>query len=82
MYIRLGNSWDLQRCRQKHDESFRDYSRRFSKQRTELPNITNSDVIGAFLTETYCQDLISKLGHKTPTKVNELMDITTKFGLG
>jgi hypothetical protein len=29
-----------------------DYIRRFSKQRTELPNITDSDVIGAFLAGT------------------------------
>jgi hypothetical protein len=58
------------------------YIRRFSKQRTELPNITDSDVIGAFLAGTTCQDLVSKLGRKTPTKVSELMDIATKFASG
>jgi hypothetical protein len=63
-------------------ESLREYIRRFSKQRTELPNITDSDVIGAFLAGTTCQDLVSKLGHKTPTKANELMDIATKFASG
>jgi hypothetical protein len=26
--------------------------------------------------------LVSKLGHKTPTKANKLMDIATKFALG
>jgi hypothetical protein len=57
----------------------RDYIRRFSKQRTELPNITDSDVIGAFLAGTTCHDLVSKLGRKTPTRVSELMDIATKF---
>jgi hypothetical protein len=31
----------------------RDYIQRFSKQRTELPNITDSDIIGAFLTATW-----------------------------
>jgi hypothetical protein len=36
------------------------------KQRTELPNITDSDVIGAFLAGTTCRDLVSKLGRKTP----------------
>jgi hypothetical protein len=60
----------------------REYIRRFSKQRTELPNITNSDVIGAFLAGTTCRDLVSKLGHKTPTKVSELIDIATKFASG
>jgi hypothetical protein len=52
------------------------------KQRTELPNITDSDVIGAFLAGTTCRDLVSKLGCKTPTKASELMDIATKFASG
>jgi hypothetical protein len=51
-------------------------------QRTELPNITDSDVIGAFLAGTTCRDLVSKLGRKTPTKASELMDIATKFAFG
>jgi hypothetical protein len=47
-----------------------------------LPNITESDVIGAFLVGTTCRDLVSKLGRKTPTKASELMDIATKFASG
>jgi hypothetical protein len=47
-----------------------------------LPNITDSDVIGAFLAGTTCRDLVSKLGCKTPTKASELMDIATKFASG
>ena len=47
-----------------------------------MPNITDSDVIGAFLTGTTCRDLVSKLGCKTPTKASELMDIATKFASG
>jgi hypothetical protein len=77
-----GNSWDLRSCRQHPGESLRDYIRRFSKQRTELPNITDSDVIGAFLAGTTCRDLVSKLGRKTPTRASELMDIATKFASG
>jgi hypothetical protein len=80
--VRPGNSWDLQSCRQQPGESLRDYIRRFSKQHTELPNITDSDVIGAFLASTTCRDLVSKLGRKTPTKASELMDIATKFASG
>jgi hypothetical protein len=81
-YVRPRNSWDLRSCRQQPRESLRDYIRRFSKQRTELPNITDSDVIGAFFAgTTYC-DLVSKLGRKTPTRVSELMDIATKFASG
>jgi hypothetical protein len=81
-YVRPGNSWDLRSCRQQSGESLRDYIRRFSKQRTELPNITDSDVIGAFLAGTTCCDLVSKLGHKTPTRASKLMDIATKFASG
>jgi hypothetical protein len=81
-YVHPGNSWDLQSCCQQPGESLREYTRRFSKQRTELPNITDSDVIGAFLADTTCRDLVSKLGRKTPTKASELMDIATKFASG
>jgi hypothetical protein len=78
-YMRPGNSWDLRSCRQQPGESLQDYIRRFSKQHTELPNITDSNVIGAFLAGTTCRDLVSKLGRKTPTRASELMDIATKF---
>jgi hypothetical protein len=81
-YVRPGNSWDLRSCRQRPGESLRDYILRFSKQRTELPNITDSDVIGAFLAGPTCRDLVSKLGRKTPTRASELMDIATKFASG
>jgi hypothetical protein len=81
-YVRPVNSWDLRSCRQQPGESLRDYIRRFSKQRTELLNITDSDVIRAFLAGTTCRDLVSKLGRKTPTKASELLDIATKFASG
>jgi hypothetical protein len=81
-YVRPGNSWDLRSCRQQIGESLREYIRRFSKQRTKLPNITDSDVIGAFLAGTTCRDLVSKLGRKNPTKASELMDIATKVASG
>jgi hypothetical protein len=74
--------WDLRSCRQQPGESLRDYIRRFSKQRTELPNIIDSDIIGAFLAGTTCRDLVSKLGRKTPTRASKLMDIVTKFASG
>jgi hypothetical protein len=80
--MRPGNSWDLRSYRQQPGESLQDYIRRFSKQRTELPNITDSDVIGAFLAGTTCRDLVSRLGRKTPTRASELMDIATKFASG
>jgi hypothetical protein len=39
-------------------------------------------VIDAFLAGTTCQDLVSKLGRKTPTRASELMEIATKFASG
>jgi hypothetical protein len=81
-YVRPENSWDLRSCRQQPGESLRDYIRRFSKQHTELPNVTDSDVIGAFFASTTCRDLVSKLGRKTPTRASELMNIATKFASG
>jgi hypothetical protein len=81
-YVRPENSWDLRSCRQQPGESLREYIRRFSKQRIELPNITDSDVIRAFLAGTTCRDLVSKLGRKTPTRASDLMDIATKFASG
>jgi hypothetical protein len=80
--VRLGNSWDLRSCHQQPGESLWDYIRRFLKQRIELPNITDSNVIGAFLAGTTYRDLVSKLGRKTPTRASELMDIATKFASG
>jgi hypothetical protein len=80
--VRRRNSWDLRSCHQQPGESLREYILRFSKQRTELPNITDSDVIGAFLAGTTCRDLVGKLGHKTPTKASDLMYIATKFASG
>jgi hypothetical protein len=77
-----GNSWDFRSCRQKQDETLREYIRRFSKQCTEVPNITDSDVIGAFLVGTSCHDLVNKMGRKTPTNTSQLMDIATKFASG
>jgi hypothetical protein len=51
-YMCPGNSWDLRSCKQKPGESLRDYIRCFSKQHIELPNITDPDVIMAFLSGT------------------------------
>jgi hypothetical protein len=59
-----------------------EYIQQFSKQRTKLSIITDSDVIGTFLAGTTCRDLVRKLGRKTPTKASELMDIATKFASG
>ena len=46
------------------DETFWGYIRRFSRQCNELPNIVNTDIIGAFLSGTTYESLVHKLGRK------------------
>ena len=77
-----GTKWDLRGCRQKKDESLRDFIRRFSKRCTELPQVSDSDVIGAFLEATTCGNLVHKLGRKRPSTVSQLLDIATKYASG
>ena len=81
-YVRPGNSWDLKSCRQKLDESLRDFIRRFSKQRTELPSVGDSEVVQAFLSGTSCRDLIRELGRNVPTSAAALLDVATNFASG
>jgi hypothetical protein len=67
-YVRPKNSWDLRSCRQQPGESLREHNWGFSKQRTELPNITDSDVIGAFLAGTTCRDLGANWDARLPPR--------------
>ena len=55
------NSWDLRGCHQQPDEPLRDYIRRFSKQCTELPSVTDSEIISAFHLGTTYRDLVHEL---------------------
>jgi hypothetical protein len=81
-YARPGNPWDLRSCRQKKDESLRDYIRRFSKQCTESPHAADADVISAFSFGTRCKSLIHKLGRKKPRTTKELLDLATDHADG
>jgi hypothetical protein len=81
-YVCPGNSWDLRSYKQKPGKSLHDYIRCSSKQRTELSNITDSDVIMAFLSGTTCKELVRELGRNTPATANEMMDIITSYAAG
>jgi hypothetical protein len=81
-YVRLRNTWDLRSCYQNLGETLHEFIRCFSKQCIELPNVTDSDVIRAFIVGTTCRELVHKLGHRSPTKASELLDITTNFATG
>jgi ribose 5-phosphate isomerase len=47
----------------------------------ELPDIANTDVIGAFLSGTTCESLVHKLGRKHPQTTKKLLDIATSHAL-
>ena len=79
--MRPGNSW-VKGCRQKPNESLRDYVRRFSKQCTELPSVTHVEVINAFLEGTTCRNLVHKLARSRPASSNELFDAATNYATG
>jgi len=80
--MRPGNSWDLSKCKQKSGETLREYARRFSKQRTELPHIPDHDVILAFVSGTTSRDLVRELGRNRPQTVDELMDVVANYAAG
>jgi len=81
-YIRPGNSWDLSKCKQKLEETLREYARRFSKQRTKLPHIPDHDVILAFVSGSTYRDLVRELGWNRPQTVDELMDVVANYAAG
>ena len=77
-----GNSWDRKGCRQKPNESLRDYVWRLSKQCTELPSVTHVEVINAFLEGTTCRNLVHELARSRPANTNELFDAATNYAAG
>ena len=80
--MRPGNSWDLKGCRQKPNESLRDYVRHFSKQCTELPSVIHVEVINAFLEGMTCRNLVHELALSRPASTNELFDAATNYAAG
>ena len=81
-YTCPGNPWDLKNYQQKSRETLREYIQRFSRQCNELLDVTDDDVIGAFLSRTTCESLDHKLGCKGPQTTKELLDITTSHASG
>jgi hypothetical protein len=61
------------------DKTLREYIWHFSRQYTELPNVTGIDVVGAFLTGTTYKKLVHELGHKGLCTTRELLDIANNF---
>ncbi|KAF8705709.1 hypothetical protein HU200_030904 [Digitaria exilis] len=81
-YVHPRNMWDLRGCNQKPGESLRDFIRRFSKRCTELPNITDHQIIHSFLENTTCYSLVCKLGRDPPPDANRLFEVASKYASG
>ena len=47
-----------------------------------MSNVTDADVIGAFLSRTTCESLVYKVGRKGPRTTKELFDIATSHASG
>nr|CAB3502951.1 unnamed protein product [Digitaria exilis] len=73
------NTWDLRGCKQKPSESLRDFIRCFSNRCTELPNITDAQIIHSFLESTTSYNLICKLGRNPPPNANRLFEVASKY---
>nr|CAB3465777.1 unnamed protein product [Digitaria exilis] len=63
-------------------ESLRDFIRRFSKRCTELPNLTDHQIIHSFLESTTCYSLVCKLGRDPPPDANRLFKVASKYASG
>ena len=54
----------------------------FSKQCTELPNVTDVEVINAILEGTTCRNLVHELARSRPGTTTELFDAATNYVAG
>jgi hypothetical protein len=60
------NPWDQKNYQHKSGETLCEYIWCLSRQCNELTDITNADVIGAFLSGATYESLVHKLGCKGP----------------
>jgi hypothetical protein len=79
MYIWTENSWDLRNYRQRANETFQEYIQCSSKKCNELSNITDANMINAFICGTTYEALIHVLGRETPRTMRELLDVATQY---
>nr|XP_034601198.1 uncharacterized protein LOC117861763 [Setaria viridis] len=65
-----------------HSEGSNDDGAEGKQKRTELSNVTDADIIGAFLAGTSCRSLVHELGRVGPRTTKELLDTATYFASG
>ncbi|GJN32243.1 hypothetical protein PR202_gb20734 [Eleusine coracana subsp. coracana] len=59
---RPSNHFDLTRIKQKTDEPLRDYIKQFCAKKTEIPNVTDQQIIAAFQGGIHSDDLVREIG--------------------
>ena len=72
-YTPSGTKHDLNSIYQNPYELLRSYIRRFSKMRNSIPNITEAEVITAFVRGLHHRDLCSKFNSKPPKGIGEMI---------
>ena len=76
---RPGTKHDTNRIYQKPSELLRSYIRRFSELRNSIPNITEAEVITAFIRGLHHRELRSKFNHKPPTGIGEMITTANQY---
>ena len=82
MYVCHTNSWDLKAYKQKTRKTLHEYIHCFSKQHSELIDIVNVNVIGAFISLMTNEALVHKLRRNKPWTIQGLLNLTTSHGFG
>ena len=75
----LGTKHDLNRIYQKLSELLHSYIRRFSEMRNSIPNITEAEVITAFIRGLHHRELRSKFNRKPPTRIGEMITTANQY---
>jgi len=76
----LGNKYDLDRIQDFKNEPLRDYIRRFLDMRIKILKISHDEAISAFIKGLHFHETLrSKLLHKWPSTVVELLATTKKY---
>ena len=70
---------DLNCIYQKPSELLRSYIRCFSEMRISIPNITEAEVITAFIRGLHHHELRSKFNHKPPTGIGEMITTANQY---
>ena len=76
---RLGTKHDLNRIYQKPSELLRSYIKCFSEMRNSIPNITEAEVITAFVKGLHHRDLRSKFNRKPPKGIGEMITTADQY---